>query len=244
MSVKKLALGFVVVFASSAIAASSAVAAVQTQAAEWYTGAAPGVTLVGDTAVTAELPSEGKFTLAGTIGGVAVEVRATGVECVGCQITNEEVTEKAGKVAIADGQFRFNGVTVVNPAGCVVHTAGVAGNGTILTKPLKIHADWMDTNAANQHAFLSIFPTTGAVFASLQFTDNPVCPIAGAFNVTGSLFGESENNTGVQAVAQPVVFSAAVQTTTGAALKLAGNPATLTGTAIFKNDGLIPFGIH
>jgi hypothetical protein len=137
-------------------------------------------------------------------------------------------------------------VTVVNPPGCAVHTAGVAGNGTILTKPLKIHADWMDTNAANQHAFLSIFPTTGAVFASLGFTNNPpgFCPIAGAVNVTGSLFGEAENNTGVQAVAQPVVFSAAVQATTGAALKLAGNPATLTGTAIFRNDGGILFGIH
>jgi hypothetical protein len=66
MSVKRFASALVVAFALSAIAVSSASAAVNTVAAEWYTGAAPGVTLAGDTAVTAELPSEGKFTLAGT----------------------------------------------------------------------------------------------------------------------------------------------------------------------------------
>jgi hypothetical protein len=241
MSIKKFGAALVAVLALTAIAASSASATVSTTAAQWYTGASPGTTLAGETAVTGS-PS-GTTTLEGEIAGKKVKLSTSTFNCVGCKIKNSAV-ETAGTATIAtgEGQIEYTGVTVVEPTVCTVHTAGVAGDGTIITKPLKIHGDWMDTNTENKHAFLQFIPKTGSVFASLEFTGTN-CPIAGPDNVTGTVFGESTNNTGVQAVTQPLKFSAAVQSTTGASLKLGVNAATLTGTATFEAMGE-SFGIH
>jgi hypothetical protein len=52
--------------------------------------------------------------------------------------------------------------------------------------------------------------------------------------VTGTVFGESTNNTGVEAAKQELVFSKAVQETTGAALKVGAQAATLTSTDAFE----------
>jgi len=240
MSIKKLGAVLVAALALAAIGASSASAAVETHAVQWYTGttAAGVTTLTGDTAVTAR--SNGVAHLTGELNGQAYDLSTEEIECVGCNITNEEVTGKAGKVAIGKGQIMFKNVKVTKPEKCTVNgvTSGGASEaeGTVTTRALTVHADWMDTNAANQRDFVQFLPQTGTVFAGLQFV-GAECPIAGKFNVTGSVFGESENNTEVMAKEQGLVFSAAVQTTTGASLKLGPtNVTTLTGTGIFETD--------
>ena len=244
MSIKKLGAVLVAALALAAIGASSASAAVETHAVQWYTGttAAGVTTLTGDTAVTAR--SNGVAHLTGILNGQEYDLSTEEIECVGCQITNEEVTGKAGKVAIGKGQIMFKNVqmTKPGPGKCTVNGITSGGEseaaGTVTTRPLTVHADWMDANAANQHGFVQFLLQSGTVFVSLQIA-GPECPLAGKFNVTGSLFAESENNTAVMAKEQGLVFSAAVQTTTGASLKLGPtNVTTLTGTAIFETDEL------
>jgi hypothetical protein len=246
MSIKKSGAVLVAVLALTAIVGSSASAAVETKPAEWYTGASPGTTLAGDLAVTAKLPAGTKVTLVTTIAGLPVEISSEEIGCIECKITNEEVTGKAGKVAVGDGRITFSKVKLTKPANCTIQ--GINADGTVegvemlTTRPLKIHADWMDTDTANLHDFQQFSPKSGTAFAAFKIS-GAACGVAGNFNVTGTLFGESANNTGVQAAAQTVGFNSAVQTTTGAALKFGANAATLTGSAIFEAGGTT-FGIH
>ena len=247
MSIKKLGAAIVAVLALTALAASSASAAVETKAVEWYTGPTAGtVTTLGtDTGVTASLASPS--TLATTILGTETEIKATGLECLECNITNEEVTEKLGKVGVGDGKIRFTGVTVTKPANCTVRGIEAGGGlepvGQITTRPLKVHADWQDAAQTNKKAFLGFFPTAGRTtpFAGVKL-EGGSCIVAGNYNVTGSVYGESTNNIGTMATVQPLNFSAAVQSTTGANLKFGTNPATLTGTANFAAMGAF-FGV-
>ncbi len=182
MSNKKLVAVMVAVLALTAVAASSASAAVETKAAEWYTGATlPGTTLAGDLAVTAT----GTLTLAGTIGGTGVGINAPELECVGCQITNAEVTSKAGKIAIARGQIRLKNVSVEAPANCTAQGINADGSlealGTITSRPLVIHADWRDTNTANKKNFAQFLPVTGSIFFSVHIAGT-ICGLAGNYN--------------------------------------------------------------
>jgi len=246
MSIKKLGAVLVAALAIAALGASSASAAVETSPVQWYTGATAGTvaTLTEDTAVTAR--SSGAATLTGILNGQAYELSTSTIECLNCKITNEEVTSTAGKVAIGKGEIKFSSVSVLKPSGCTVNgiTSGGASEATgiVTTRPLTVHADWMDNEKkeekTNKKGFINFFPTAGAttVFAGLQFV-GASCPIAGKFNVTGTLYGESSNETGVMSKEQPVNFSAAIQSTTGASLKLGPtNVTTLTGTGIFETD--------
>jgi hypothetical protein len=247
MSIKKFGATLVAVLALAGLAATSASATISTTAAEWYTGAAPGTTLpVGTSkAVTASAGVVWSFT--STLLEAPVKLTATGIECVSCVIKNEAVTSKTPPVAVGEGKIKFTGVTVDTPAGCTVETAGLAtpNPGTVEALPLKIHADWMDTTVTNQKAFVQIFPVTAPNFAQLRFTaeTGKSCPLSGPYNVTGSLFGESTNNTGVQAASQGLNFNATIQTTAGASLLWGAKPATLSGSASFEMGGTT-FGIH
>ncbi len=242
MSIKKLVAVMVAVVALTAVAASSASAAVETKAAEWYTGASPGTTLAGDLAAT--LTGEG--TLESKVAETPVALKSTELECVGCQITNAEVTSKAGKVAIGKGQIRFKNVVVETPANCTAQGINADGTfeavGTITTRPLVIHADFMDTNTGNQKDFAQFLPVTGSIFAGVHLAGTS-CGVAGNYNVTGSVFSESVNATNIQATTQKAEFNKEVQATTGASLKFGANAATLTGSATFAAGGT-PFGIH
>jgi hypothetical protein len=245
MSIKKFGSILVVALALSAVVAASASATVSTTAVQWYTGATEaGVTTLAektDTPVTTRLPAGGAATLTGTLNGQAYELKTEEIECLSCNITNEKVTSNTTTpVAIGKGQIKFKNVKVLTPANCTV--GGIAAGeveeaaGTVTTRPLTVHADFMDTTTTNKHDFLNFFPTTGTVFAGLNFVGTK-CPIAGKFNVTGQLYGESELNTGVMATEQPVVFNSTVQETTGSTLKLGPtNTTTLTGTSIFETD--------
>jgi hypothetical protein len=241
MSLKKLGVMLAAVLALGALGASTASAAVTTKAAEWYTGTTEAgvTTLVGSKVINAavavhpEIGSKGR--LKGTVGAnkVPITITSTGISCVECTIENKEVTGKAGKVAYGSGKIRFTGVTADTPTGCTVSSeAGVAGE--ILTRKLVIHGDWMAEG--NEHAFIQFIPEAGetAAFAQLKLSGGECTAIAGPYNVTGTVFGESVNNTGKAATAQQAVFSPAIQTTAGASLKLGGNAAEFTGTGSFS----------
>jgi|GEM_PF-2694480 len=251
MSLKKIGLALVASLALGALMASSASAAVETVAAQWYTGAGPTTLAVGTTKTVtgkvAEHPVIGKKgELTTTIATLPVKLTSTGFECVGCTIQNKAVngkketepttTEKANVIAYGSGKIKFTGVTVDEPVNCTVKSSETGTAGVIETKDLVIHGDWMDTNKENSKAFIQFLPKAGptAAFASFFLEGEGCKAIKGTYNVTGSVFGESANNTGVGAVTQNLTFSPAVQTTTGAQLKVGANTANFTGTGAFS----------
>jgi hypothetical protein len=246
MSLKRPVAAVFAALAISGLIATSASGAAETKGGEWYTGASPGTTLAGSvtaTATVAEHPVLGsKGTLKGTIAGQSVGMTLIGTSCVECKIENKELTSKAGKIAYGSGKLRFTGATVDTPSGCTVSSeAGVVGE--ILTRKLTIHADW--AVAGSEKVFVQFIPEAGAAAAIAQFrlAGGQCEAIEGPYNITGTLFAESKNNRGVFAAAQGLVFSPAVQTTTGAALKLGGNPAEFTGSENFALSGGAQFAI-
>jgi len=224
---RKLGISLVTVLAIAAVMANSASAAVSTTAANfWVAGVGPGTKTMTGSAVTSAV-------LETTIAGTPVKLESAKFSCSGCKILNKEVTSKAGTIAFGEGKLVFEEAKVVTPAGCTVKgETGVAG--TITTKALVIHGDWMDTNTENQHAFVQFMPTAGTTLGQIQLSGGGCEAISGTYNVTGTVFGESTNNTGVEAAKQELVFSPTVQTTTGASLKVGANAASLKSTDAFE----------
>ena len=221
-----------------AVAASSAFATVETKAAQWYTGpsAASQTTLVGSQPVTAEVDVEG--TLETEIGGLKVKLKSKKFSCRSCTIENKVVGTGAGVIASGTGKITFEEVSVVEPANCTVSDSAEEGGtlGMVSTKQLNIHGDWMDTNTANKHAFIAFVPAAGATTTFAQFVlgGTGCSSISGAKNVTGTVFGESANNTEVPAEVQTLSFSPTIQATAGAELKVGTKVANFTGAGNFR----------
>jgi hypothetical protein len=238
MSLKKLAAVLFAVLALGAVAANSASAAATTTRAEWYTGAGAGVTLAGEQNLTASIKSGTTFTLMTTILGTTVHLTATGVECVGCKISNAEETSKAGAIAIGKGNLKFTGVTAMEPTGCTVRNGSSTGAvGVIETKPLIVHGDWMV--AGNEKGYQQFIPQAGATanFATVWLGGGNCTAIEGPYNVKGTAFTRSANNTGVSEATQEASINAAIQSETGGALTLGENPVELVGSAVFSIGG-------
>jgi hypothetical protein len=240
MNLKLISLGIAAVMVATAVMASSASATVATTRAEWYTGASPGTTLtVGtdeETKMELAFHSDGlkHWVFTTTIAGLPVELTGTAVSCDECRITNKAVTEKAGEIAYGTGTLTLENVKVVKPASCTVESE-TGELGKIKTKLLEMHGDWMDTTTANKKAFIQFRPDNGGtVFFQFKVGGAGCEAIAGPYNVTGSLFAESRFDTGVFSTAHEMEFSAAVQSTAGAGLKVGANAATLTGTVLSK----------
>ncbi|HEY2478332.1 MAG TPA: hypothetical protein VGI17_06340 [Solirubrobacterales bacterium] len=238
MSLKKFSLAIVAVLAIGAVVANSASAAVSTTAAKFFV---EGAELTGSKTVTGSAVTNG--VLESEIGTTKIKLQSTAFSCEGCKIENAAKTEKAGAIAYGEGKIKFENVTVLEPANCTV-TGETGIVGTLPTKQLAIHGDWMDTNTANQHAFVQFLPLSGGTFAQFTLGGTGCAAISGTKNVTGSVFGESVLNTGAEAATQELVFSQAVQETTGASLLLGIKPAKFSGTGAFKLSTGEKFNIH
>jgi hypothetical protein len=239
MNFKKLGAPILPALLVGAILASSASAAATTTAAQWYTGTGTGTTLSGGQGITVDLGLGKTFSLRGVVAGKAVTLTATGVECLSCFITNSEVTSKAGKAAFGQGQIRFTGVTADLPRGCTVREKETGPAGTITTKNLVVHADWMIGSVAYQQ----FLPESGSVLATVFLEGGECEAIEGIYSVTGTLFSEATFWTGTQTDPQSIAFSSAIQAATGGALKLGSNAAEFSGIGWISTGGT-PYGIH
>jgi hypothetical protein len=98
MSLKKVGMVLLAMGAFSAFAASSALAAneYEESGSAWYAGATPGAKLPDGEAnaksVTTEIASE-MLALNGTVGGETLELKATGVNGIECEIYNSTFRE-------------------------------------------------------------------------------------------------------------------------------------------------------
>ncbi|HEY2477278.1 MAG TPA: hypothetical protein VGI17_00945 [Solirubrobacterales bacterium] len=228
MSIRKLGVALVAALAIGAVMASSASATVVTKAANFRVG---GAVLTGSKTVTGSAVTNG--VLESEIGTTKIKLQSTAFSCEGCKIENKEVTENLGSVAYGEGKIVLENVTVLEPANCTV-TGETGVLGKVPTKPLKIHGDFMDTNTANQHGFVQFLPLSGGTFAQFTLGGAGCAAISGAKNVSGTVFGESILNTGEESATQELVFSQAVQETTGASLLLGIKPAKFSGKGAFE----------
>jgi hypothetical protein len=251
MSLKKLSLGVVSAVLALAVMASSASATISTTAAQWYIGAEPGVTLELAKSKTIEGVATENSVLNTEIGGLKVELESTAFSCVGCKIENKSVTSETPPIAFGEGKILFENVTVKKPLGCTV--TGDTGVGKIQTKQLEIHADWMDTSKGgtgeppvNNHAFVQFIPVAGAAttFAQFELAGGECVVLGGKKNVTGTVFGESVNNTGIAAQEQGLKFSEGIQTTSGGSLLVGIKPVIFKGAGKFLINKAELFNIH
>jgi hypothetical protein len=207
MRFRKIALALVACLALTAVAANAA------QAATWKVA---GAGFTGNKAITVSSPAG--FTLTSKVLGAEVVLKATGLECSGtCNIV--------GGTSEATGALKYTGVTFTTPSTCAVT------GGSITTTALK--ANVIMDPSGGEATFVSFAPASGTTFAEIPIS-GASCPLAGnTVKVKGIATGRS-NNTGVEVAEQPLVFSAAEQTTGGGSLTLGTETATLAGTAINK----------
>ncbi|MBS1893719.1 MAG: hypothetical protein JST59_20660 [Actinobacteria bacterium] len=226
MRLKKLGAALFVVAALSAVLAGSAFATATTTAAKWYTGATEGgvTELSGSQAMTAEQVGSGTFKT--TLSGTTLEVSATGVECVGCTISN--ATTGGG----GEGKLKFTGVSVVTPSTC-------STTSTIESKALKVEADYME----GESAMVKFVPAAGETNGFATFTlSGASCAIAGNVTPKGTIFGKAENKTGVMRTSQNVSFSESINAAAGGTFKVGEEKAVLTATGKFEAGGKF-FGV-
>ena len=244
MRFKKLGLAIAVVSALSAILASSAFATIETKEAEWYTGNPLTTTLASDTTVTLKpAPHEHKgpegvtvtdenATFKVAVGSNLYWLKATGVECVGCKITNGTTNPEK---AMAKGKLKFTGVTVLSPSNvCKGGANGVVG--TVETKELTGHADWMHEGKA----YVKFEPTsvTGN-FVTLEITN---CGFETNLAVKGAVFCEAKKLTGEPAKEQGITCDEAIHKTTASTLNVSGSTAILEAGALASIGGT-EFGV-
>jgi hypothetical protein len=217
MSLKKLGVALIVVFVLGAITANGAFAenSFTEPGSTWTVAGAPLAQNVHKALKTAAV---GKQSLKTTVGGITLDITATGVECIECFIDNTPTT-----TATIDGTLKYTGVTMSEPASCTVR------GGTITTKPLTAVVGMGAINANRD--LLKFKPVSGTTLAVFEL-NGPGCSISGTYKVTGTQFAESVNNTNITTVDQELVMSEAIQKQAGTAgsLKFGENAAILSGT--------------
>jgi hypothetical protein len=217
MRLRKLGAALLVAAALGAVLASGALAAATTTDVQWFTGSGTGTVLSGSEAMGSA--AVGSATFKTKASGNEYELEATGINCIGCTITN------TGSTAVGSGELEFTGVKVLKPAGCTTPT-------TVKTKPLSIQADWM-IGTAN---YIKFEPTAGSTtqFATVTISG---CALATSLVPKGTVFVQSANGTGVPKVEQEVLSSELINSTAGGSLKVGLEPASLNGKAKFKMTG-------
>lgn len=224
MNRRKIGTLFLAAIAVCAITASSAYAGnFEESGSAAYIGPAPGTKLVGSKGLKTEVIPETKMTLSTTVAGVPIKTEATGYNCLSCTIEN------SGTNAVGHGALEATGVKVVEPAKC-------EDGPTIVSK--KVTAVLGMKKGSSTIATIRFAPTEGTTFETAELK-GAECAIAGTYKVTGAVYAEVVNFTGVFAKTQRLKFSQAIQTDAGEAgsLKFGANAAWVTAEAQGSLEG-------
>lgn len=187
---------------------------------QWYVS---GSKLSGEKAFTTT--AVGTQKLETTVGGTKLDLTATGVTSSGSVIVNFTT-----HTATIDLTYEYTGVTVTEPKNC-----SVAG-GKIVVGPLT-GVLGMKLNIGSTQT-VRFTPQSGTTVAT-PVLEGPGCPLAGKYKMTGTLFAEVANATGVFAINQELKFSKGIQESAGNAtsLKIGEEAAFLTGAIKGKLAG-------
>ena len=223
MNLKKIGVALLAVFVMGAIVANSAYAENEYSGTggQWYTETSPGVRTKLGTGVTDDLTvSGGPFNLVSTIASKPIKFSSTGVTGTECSAINPTTT-----TATLDCKaLVFTGVTVSGEA-----ATGCTTESTITTKEI---TTVMGMNNAGTLQTYKLTPKTGAGTTLGLAVLNGTCANAGTYKITGAVFAQATNATGVFASTQELTFSEAIQKSAGTpiSLKFGENGAFLNGS--------------
>jgi hypothetical protein len=180
----------------------------------WYTGASPGTKLAEGTTKTITTKAATKVTMETSLFGGAIKLEANSVGCSTCVIKN------VGSNALEEVTLQLKEASMSQPAGCSVPE-------TITTKRLK---GAVGMNKAGTIGTVKYVPESGIALFTLEIS-GASCAIAGTYKITGTLFGELTNATGVFSSTQRLKLSRAVQESAGTAssMTFGENPLFFTG---------------
>jgi hypothetical protein len=222
MSLKKLGVALLAVFAMGAIVANSAYAENNWNATtgSWYTGASPGTKLAVGTGTVDYTVSGPSGFMTGSISGGVVRFDWTSTTGETCSASNPTSTT----ATIDCVSTTLHGVTVSGPG-----AVGCSTTTTITTKEIS----WLlGMNKAGTVATFKITPKAGegTAFATIELTGS--CANAGLYKLTGAFYAQAKNATGVFAKTQELSFSEAIQKDAGTAtsLKFGTNGAFINGS--------------
>ena len=235
MSLKRFGTILVAMLALGAVLASSAFAAAETKPSVWRINGAKAVE--GLTCASGEHEGSPNLFLKSEIGTTPVELKATGIECIGAEL------KQVGTSAQATGKLNFTGVTFVTPSTCKVTAAGSTSPAVT---SIETNALTAEVYMEGTKSYVKFTPTTGTTFAKFGIG---TCALATEnIAVTGSVFGLSPNATGVEEVSQPLTFSKEIEETasgvSGGELKLGTKSAFLTGRVVNKVASGLKFGAN
>jgi hypothetical protein len=156
----------------------------------------------------------------GQFVGLPLKIKATGIECLECKIT--QTGEGEAGVAGGTAKYKFTGVKLLAPEGC-------ATMPTFTTEPL-VETYFPRTGSG----LLELKPAEGTTVAAI--------PISGCIKekqvpLTGTLDGRAKE-LGYIAVSQLVAFSLPIEEEEGGSLQFAGNRASVTGELFNELSGV------
>jgi hypothetical protein len=220
MSYRKFAIALLAVVVVGAIAASSSWAAgsFEESGSAAYIGPAPGTKLTGSKVLKTKLVSGALLQMETVIAGTPIKTEATGYSCIGCTIEN------SGTNAVGKGKLEATGVHIVEPSNC-------EDGPTITSK--QVRAVLGMKKGSSTIATIKFEPLEGTTFETAEIKGSS-CPIAGLYKVTGAVYAEVVNFTGVFAVNQRLKITKAIQVEASgetSALKFGASPAYVTATA-------------
>jgi hypothetical protein len=253
MRFRKIALALFACLALGAFAANLAQAA---EGSGWTIGTTENQTTAGTLIpsgtherVSCKKHGTSSLIFTSTLLGSAVEISATGVDCLEKKgSTNLATIDNTTSAGHSEGVLTFTGVKVLKPANCSV--AGEELTTAALTDKVK-----MDKKVAGSTTvFDEFFPETAATgFFTIELQGS-LCSLAeDTGTIKGTACGESShtnaagtgfepNKTGTLTKVQSLVFGSAQQTTGECALTFNGATAQLTGAVDNELASGKPFG--
>lgn len=224
MSYRKFVTALLAVVVVGAIVANSAWAegAFVESGSAAYIGPSPGTKLTGTKVLKTSLVPGALLQMETVIAGTPIRTEATGYNCLGCTIEN------SGTNAVGHGKLEATGVHIVEPASC-------EDGPTIVSKQVKALLGMK--KGSTTVATIKFEPAEGTTFETAEIRK---CPIAGTYKVTGAVYAEVVNFTGVFAVNQRLKITKAIQTEASgeaSGLKFGANPAYVTATAEGSLEG-------
>lgn len=207
MILKKLGVAMLAALVLSAVVAGTS------QAAMWNASGTGTWASGNTTPAWAKVGAKGN-TLTSKILGSPFKITSSAISAEEGKIT------QSGSSALLTGKLVFEGLTVVEPAGCKT-------TETIKSTALIGTAQMGNTEATTENVYVRIAPASGEVIATIPLSG---CAAAGSYQVKGVDYIKAVNPTGTAAEWQEAVSSGAINSSQGGALTLGKEAATLEGT--------------
>ena len=166
----------------------------------------------------------------GTANGVAANASLTGTGELKGEVLGTKITLTATTLTSSSGTIFQEGTKAKDSGFLEFSGLSVDGAACKVKEPVKtksLTSELVD-HSGSTHAFDKFFPEEGETFATvtLEVASGLPCPIAGSYNVKGTVYGEG-NVWGTPGATQTLLFNPTINSTLGGSLTLGTKPAEL-----------------